>query len=322
MKVKDFFKGDLDGDIDTAGIDAGTLQQMILFHELGHCLLGSSENKADTFAALMMLRHGKNDKILPLMATWREFDEWTNPDFAGDYFISNTLWSVLGIEGQLRASKKFMEMDVKDIASLANEVADKYGMSKEEIDHRRRFRVAMNKVLDMKAHYIEVDGGVQQVSAHEWMMELGGEFPEIARFGTLMENLKFGAVALEPFKSDVNAFKTGMTEIKVGGDRTARTFMAQYDAKHGVKKTNSFDDFGPRIGFRPMPKDDALKEIIAVDRKVEKIGFSFDNDVWVVRDKDTGAVLRAGSSSLGKQWEGNGYIPAAEPRIENLIAKR
>jgi hypothetical protein len=314
MTVTDFFKSDIRGGIDTSGISDENVQQLVMWHELGHCLLGMSENKADTFAALMSIRHGHNEKLLPLLATWREFDEWSKPEYEGDYFISKTLWNVIEIEPQLLKSKKFMSMSVKEIASLADEVSDKFALTKDQIEHMRRFRTALAAVFEMKAHYIKVDDGMKRVDPQEWMYSIP-DVPEFARFSTLIDNLRFGAVSLKPFEPDAKAFKITMKEVAAGGDRSARTLVAQYEKKHVAKKESptppGMDPFGPRIGFRAKPAH-AIDEIISVNKSAERINFSFNNDVWVVRDKETGSILRAGSSSLGQQWGAKGYDPLSE----------
>lgn len=312
--AEDFFSGTLKEGIDVEGVSNEDIQRTIMWHELGHCLLGSSENKADTFAALMTIRHMNNPNLLPVLASWREFDEMTSPEWSGDYFISQTLWKVVALEGKLRNSKKFMEMGVKDIASLAEEISGTYAFKPESIEHMRRFRVALNRIYDKPRHYIRVAGGMKRVGPEDWVLAHVDQFPEFKRFDSLADNLKVGATPLHPFVSDPAAFRATMKKLSDAGDRTARAFLKAYDHPR-IPKNKMAADIGPRIGWRAKPSH-MLGEIIKVNKDSERIKFSYDNDVWVVQDKVSGNVLRAGSSSLGHQWSVRDYkvqISAPKP---------
>lgn len=308
--VREFFK-DTEYGVDVSGIKNEDLYQVMLWHELGHCLLGGSENKADTFSALMNIRYSDNRKIIPLLATWRELDEWSAPEFDGDYFVSKTLWNVLAVEDQLRNSPKFMSMGIRDIASFANEVAEKFGFSNEEIEHRRRFRVSLNTIADMKAHYIPIENGVQKVRAEDWVAFHSETVAEFSRITALIENLKFGSVALKPFEPDLNDFKSSIKEMGKGGDKTAGVLLRSYTKNYKISAVNREEKIGPRIGFRPN-QSEGLNEVIAVKKDSQKITFSENNNIWVIHDKLTGNLVSAGSVTLDRKWSVIGYNPPEE----------
>lgn len=312
MTAQDFFAGFIEEAVEAHGVDDEAMQRTIMWHELGHCLLGVSENKADTFAALMTIRHLNNPNIIPLLASWREYDEWTRPEWSGDYFISKTLWSLQKIESKLRHSAKFMSMSVREIASLAEEVAAQFGPSKAEIEHRRRFRGALAAIHGLKAHYVPARGGVKKVDVDEWMSSHADNVPEFRRLQSLKNNLQFGAIALQPFEVEASRFRNAMKKIAKTGDRSALAFLNRYEKPWRAKER---PDAGPApsIGFKPKPTG-AIDEIIAMDRASERIDFSMNNDVWVVRDRASGSIRRAGSISLGREWGAKGYDPLAARR--------
>jgi len=312
QSVREFFH-DEDGEMDISGVSREDLYKSIFWHELGHCLLGGSENKADTFSALMTIRHSDNRKILPMLATWRELDEWSSPEFGGDYFISKTLWNILAVEDRLRNSPKFMSMGMKEIASLANELAEEFGLSNEEIEHRRHFRVSLNEIGNMKAHYIPVESGVQRVAPEDWVTYHAQTIPEFARLKTLSNNLMFGAVTLKPFETNSNGFKSILKEMSKGGDKTASAMLRDYTKPHKVPDLDD-EKIGPRIGFRPATAP-GFNEIIEFKKESEQIRFSQDNNVWVVQDKATGDIVGAGSISLDRRWGVKGYDPSQDASL-------
>lgn len=298
MTAKQYFAGSADVPVSMSGVDDETMHRVAMWHELAHCMIGASENTADVFAALMEIRHSKNDKIVPTLAAWREFDEMTNPALTGDRAVSTTLWSLHKIEGKLRKGKKFMTMGAKEIAGLATEIVAEFGPGKEQRAHVKRFRAAMNGVAAMKAHYLPVDGGVKTVTLDEWIAARAKSVPEFKRFESVLKAIKGGAQPLEPQFVDVESFATTMKKLVADGDPTASAFLGFYEDPQRLRTVASAA-LDQRVGFR---QEFVVRQIVQFDQKHERIGFSYDNDVWQITDAKTGDFVKSGSITLGCEW--------------------
>jgi hypothetical protein len=299
MTAKQYFTGGSNVVVSTAGVDDEAMQRVAMWHELGHCMLGPSDAAADVFAALMEIRHTKSGKVIPLLASFREFEELTSPSIADDKLISPTLWSLNKIEAKIRKSKKFKEMSLKDVASLATEIVSEYGPGKDQKAHAKRFRAAVNGIVAMKAHFAHVADGMQPISAEQWMDARAKDIPEFARLRSVVSNIKRGASSLAPQNFDGEAFAGAMERLAKSGDPTADAFLGFYRDPESLRTVAS-PALDARVGLRQI--DASAGETIKFDRKNERISFGFDNDVWQITNAETGEFVRSGSVSLGCQW--------------------
>ena len=126
-------------DVKRQGLDDLTFHRMTITHESGHCLLGSSEAKADAYMALVMLRDPSFPKeALAAWANWREREEWTLAMPEDDHFTAKSVWAVLQRADSLRADPAFMAMSLEEVAGVANAIVEEVGMrpAEQEIHNR------------------------------------------------------------------------------------------------------------------------------------------------------------------------------------------
>jgi len=300
MTAKDFFARGSGIGINAAGVDDETTQRIAMWHELGHCLLGNSDNKADIFAALMEIRSGKNSKVIPLLAAFNEFEEMTNPLKADDRVVSPMLWSLTKIEDKLRNSTKFKEMSLKEVASLASEIVTDYSPGKDQKAHIRQFRQALNGIVGMRAHYVQVSDGLRAVNVEQWIEARAREIPEFKRLLSVVANLKQGA-PLPVYESvDIDKFTDAIVRLAKAGDPTAIAYQAFYQGTEYPQMASSAS-LAERVGMRqiePIGVGD-----IKFDPARERISFSFDNDLWEIRNSQTGDLVKTGSVSFDSRWQ-------------------
>lgn len=318
MNAREYFAGKSSVSVNTAGLDDETMQRFAMWHEAGHCLLGSSDAAADVFAVLMEFRHSNAPgKLVPLLASFREFEEMTSPTITDDRLVSSTLWSLNKIEAKIRKSKTFKAMGLKEVASLASEIVAEFAPAKEQRAHVARFRAAVNGIVSMKVHFAPVADGVKPISAEQWIEARSKAIPEFARLRTVVANLKGGMTILEPQGYDAASFASAISGLARSGDPTADSAFDAYKdpARLRTVASASFDD---RIGLRRVATN--LGNTIKFDRSSERMSVSPDNDVWEIRNAETGDFVKSGSVSLGSEWaqaEYPKFLPPAQVAFGN-----
>ncbi len=210
------------------GLDDGLVHRMTLLHEVGHCLLGVSEAKADAFAALMLLRDPSFPKeALSFWATWREKLEWSTPELEDDHFTAKAVWSVIERSEALRADPAFATMGVEDMANLASELVDARGQTLpqelEAVASRRAIRAGIAAVEPRAAKGIGFEPLAEWLVRHQ-------DIPEAARLLGLQANLAEGAGAMAPFESEPGSFREALGDLARGGDPVASAMAKAYDA--------------------------------------------------------------------------------------------
>lgn len=202
------------------GIDPEGFHWFALRHELGHCLLGASEARADAFAALMGLRDGSLDRgRLAVLAAYREAEEWLSPDPDDDHFSSASLWGIVRRTEALAADPRIKAMGVERVAELARDAADRLGLDRRAVEEAKAVR---RGALAARALHPAGPEGLGGFVA--WARSHPG-VPALARLAAAMENLAAGAGPMPPFAPDAMALRAALAGLAHSGDRTAAAML-------------------------------------------------------------------------------------------------
>lgn len=286
---------------DTGGMDADQFHRHGLYHEIGHCLLGGSEAKADTFAALMMLRHTDIPMdALTALAGFRELAETTSPDPNDDHFVAASLWRVVQIGDQLRASDRFMAMDIGEIATVAEAIGDRFASMPDETRGIRSFRAAFNHAAQAKVHYVLQPGGLRPTDFQGWLVA-NAKIPEFGRIvalarrlaGTGGEDERAGSGRV---KFDPQRVRTALAALSDKGDPTARTLLLQMGRRMPPLSSPPEHMIGANVMVpftygKPALSDD----LIGFDVGTQTLSFDASQQTYDVRDRYSGASVRTGT---------------------------
>lgn len=283
--------------------------QITLWHEVGHCLLGPDEAKADTFGALMAVRFTDiSKKGLSVYAGIREMTEWTTSIVDDNHVMSKPLWAVAARMDALRQDKRFMSMGMEEIAELTQSFVAKEGPKPDEIRHVMRFRAAFREAATAKVHWAKAEGGVKPVPFFKWMQAGAKSIPEIARLLDLQKMLKDGT---EPVTSPVTTgsydLKVTLAALKEQGDPTAGRML-----KGLAQKTPTIVDTSEMWAKINPLRFDAAKfadMVVPFDPKKQRIAFSHDQERFAVSD---GTRVVASGTSAGM----TGTVPATEVDLD------
>lgn len=281
--LKPFFSRAIGVPVETKAIDDVSAHRMFIWHELGHCLLGASEAKADTFAALMVLRHTKLDGAIDLLATWREVMEFTG-ERGDDHFMSASLRGVALRADALRADKRFMSMDMKEIAALAKSMSEELAAKPSEVKDTMTFRSALTEARGLKAHYVRSDEGLRRVGFGEWI-SANADIPELGRIRDAFERLSTGTTGPQaPYKIDLVSLRASLAALAAQGDPTARAMVKGLDRGRKAAKEDRHDDgIGVKIPYE-FTKDAYQGQVIAFDRSCQKAIVSDDGGRYAIHD--------------------------------------
>lgn len=268
--------------VNTGSLDNETAHRMFFWHEVGHCILGPSEAYADTFAALMMVRHTSTKDALAVVATWREVSELTTPDVDDDHFMSASLWRVVERSSALRSDPTFMSMDMKGVAALAKSMADTFALTEADQAEIVAFRKAVSAAAGAKAHYVRTEEGLQRVGFGDWLRS-HSRVPEFARLIRSIDSLMGGVVSQSPYKPRSSSeFRKDLSEIAGRGDPTAKLMLRGLDRKSGPAERHEAS-MGIKIPYE-FGTDAYHGQVIDFDPKCQTILFSPDNDRYAIRD--------------------------------------
>ena len=210
-----------------SGLDDALFHRMSLTHEVGHCFLGSSEAKADAFAALRMLQDPSVTKeSLAAWATWRERDEWTLAETSDDHYTAKAVWSVIERADALRTEASFRDMDFEGLANLADALVDGKGLTlaeEDEITSVRRGIVAGVRSV-MPGAKVR-DGAIPIIG---WLKR-HRDLPAVGRVLATIEGAVRGPKVLEPYQAEPGAFRKAVAALAASGDRIAAKVVAAYD---------------------------------------------------------------------------------------------
>lgn len=280
--LQPFFSRAIGIPVKTKAIDDVNAHRMFLWHELGHCLLGASEAKADTFAALMVLRHTKLEGAIDLLATWREVLEFIS-DRGDDHFMSASLRAVSARAEALRADKRFMSMDIKEIAALAKSMSDEFAASPAEVKDAMTVRSALAEAQGLKAHYVRTDEGLRRVGFGEWV-NANAAIPELGRIKDAFERLANGTTGRqEAYTIDLPALRASLAVLAAQGDSTARAMVKGLDRGRKSKAAAHDEGIGVAIPY-DFRQDPYHGQVIAFDRSCQKAIVSDDGGRYAIHD--------------------------------------
>lgn len=284
---------------DTGGMDAEHFQQLGLYHEIGHCLLGNSEAKADTFAALMMLRHTDLPlEALTVLASFRELSELTTPDPNDDHFIAASLWRVVEIGDRLRASERFMSMDIGEVATVADSIGDRFASMPDEMRSIRSFRSAFNQAAQAKVHYVAERDGLRPTDFEGWLVA-NARIPEIERVIELSRKLSGAGGTVARTKFDPQRVRTALAALSDKGDPTAKNLLRHMGRR--MRPIDSPPEYmigdNVRVPFK-YGRSALSDDLIGFDAGTQTVSFDASQQSYEVRDRFSGAPVRTGAVAL------------------------
>ena len=247
------------GRVETGTLDVETFHWFALMHELGHCLLGDSEARAETFAALMGLHEERVSRDeLGVLARYREADEWTNPDAADDHFVSAPVWEVLRRAPALKADPAFMALSVEKVASLARSVADRYAPGRMGVLESQAVRRSLAEASrsDMYAE------APDPTAAFRGWVKAHVDVPVLARYDGALSALEAGGGVPPRWTLDLNGFRDAMIRLALTGDRTAAKVLAAL--RYPDAAESAVPDFADDIPLARRPSGFDW-DVVAVD---------------------------------------------------------
>lgn len=275
-------------DVKRQGLDDETFHRMTIIHESGHCLLGSSEAKADAFMALMVLRDPSFPKgALAAWANWREREEWTLAMPEDDHFTAKSVWAVLQRADALRADPAFRAMSVEEVAGVANAIVEEVGMGPAEQAEVSSVRRAIHEGVLSVAPKAGLREGAAPLG--RWFVQ-NRDVPEFARIVDLHVEAQAGPKAVAPYEVRAGAFREAIGKLAASGDKVAAAMVRGYDTKpdansDAAKEVASLHsaDEGlvpykfPRTAYQAKvvtamgPSVPALRASLAVDEPEEEV---------------------------------------------------
>lgn len=209
------------------GLDAETFHKLVVTHEVGHCLLGLSEAKADAFMALMALRDPAFPKeTLQAWATWREQTEWTTPLTADNHFTAKSLWAVLERADALRADPAFRAMDIEGIAGLAKAIVEERGLRPGEEEEVSAVRRGIRAAVALVAPRAGREEGAMPLLP--WL-RAHADVPALARVAAVLDAAVSGARPMRPFEARPGELRAAVARLAAGGDRIAAAVASGFD---------------------------------------------------------------------------------------------
>jgi hypothetical protein len=212
----------------SGSLDEETFQRTAIVHEIGHCLLGASEAKADAFAMLMSLRDPGFDKAtVAAWASWREREEWTLAVTEDDHNTAKALWAILERADELRADPAFRALDIEGIAGLAKAFVEERGFAPGEeaevASVRRGIRAGVLSVAPR--------AGLKEGASPLFGWLRGhADIPAVGRIVALVDNALEGARPLPPFEARPGEFRAAIAALADKGDPVAKAIAKGYDA--------------------------------------------------------------------------------------------
>ncbi len=201
-------------------------QTLMTWHEVGHCLLGASEMKADVFGMLMGVQSGVSRDAVAGVANARESSDFINPDPMDPHVTAAAVSLIARRYDELRADPRFMALDMGGVANFAKEIADRY-----EPDAR-----AMREIADVRrmimaafmngAYWVHRDRGMVATDFQGWLKEHEAESPVFARLLDLRDRLKDMSKVPTRFRLDERGFVEAVRSLAQKGDPTAKGMVA------------------------------------------------------------------------------------------------
>lgn len=286
-----------------SGVTDEVWHRLMLWHEVGHCLTGSLESRADAFSMLKMMSELKRTDFVDVLIAVRELMERVSTPY-DDHIISPTLRNAL----QSYGNAEFMEKphtlrelgaiaDKLEVSIDAHAILIRNWLAMTRYDEKR-------KDFDLKRtdYLVPVKEGYVVANFDGWL-KAAASIPEVGRIRELLNYLTGDPATRKapgPFNTDRAASAKAVEALAEAGDPTIRDIAPVF----GV--TNFSSDV-PLSGTDALPSHaDVPGRLIAFDRTAAVVKFSKDLRSFLVRNSATRHPVVAGDCDHGitKTFEG------------------
>jgi hypothetical protein len=271
-------------------IDDQQAHLAVLWHEVGHAILGPSEWKADAFAALKILLETGDVKQVEFYAAQRELDEWFSPP-REPHLISVALREILdrftaGDYGPVGHSHS-----LKAIAELVNQLPEADFSRFREV----RDAFAKAKIDPMRPYFVPVKEGMVSTDLVSWMRS-APQVPEFKRIIDLVDYVQADPRTrkLPPqFVANPDKTKLELERLADAGDPIARKLSGAF----GAKPISSNEPV--LVGDGLESAADVKGKLIEFDRSSAVVKFDLDVKEFTVRDGRTKRPVLVGDGNAG-----------------------
>jgi hypothetical protein len=269
-------------------LDDANAHRTVLWHEVGHCLAGGAEAKADAFGALKMMTDLKSTKTVETLTVTRELSEWLGPP-GDDHLISPALRGILTTYG----NEEFMtaKHSLKELAKIAMGVPDP------DLKRVSKVRDALGRVRvsEEQRYFVPVKEGYVATTMFNWLRASSSvpEFKRIIELTDLLVADPATRVLPAPFAADPKASTIAIAGLAAAGDPVARRIAP---ALGGVAASSDV----PITTGDGLPSAKAIEgRTIAFERASTVVKFSQDFSGFLIREAGTNKPLFAGNATKG-----------------------
>jgi hypothetical protein len=277
------------------GVDDVFYQRMMLWHEVGHCLSGGSEAKADVFAMLKMMAETRSRDGADYLIATREIMERVSMP-SDDHIISPTLRAALDAHGNPEFWNK--KRSLREMGTMADRMAtpiDAHAVFVRNVLAVARLQPGHKFKLEDARLLTPVKEGFAVVDFPTWV-RTARAIPEIGRIQELLDYLTGDPAtrkAPAPFVADAKASQAAVAALAAAGDPTARVLAPAL----------GLDEPSPNVPLASpatLPSHEEVGgKLIAFDRADVKVQFAQDLRAFLVRDAHSGKPLLSGDAARG-----------------------
>ncbi|MGY3582207.1 hypothetical protein ACVIGB_000868 [Bradyrhizobium sp. USDA 4341] len=278
-----------------SGVTDETWHRFAVWHEVGHCLLGSNEAKADAFGAMKTIADTNQVNILDDLIVVRELMERISTPL-DEHIISPTLRQL---------PKRYSGNPSVDAGRSLREIAQIVDKLQTPIDawtilfrnrlamthfdgKQRDFNVAQVRFL------VPVKEGFVATNFHGWL-KASTALPEVARIEQLIGYLSADPAAREvpgPFAVDRAASGKAVTALAGAGDPVARWIAPLFGPQQPSTEV-------PLVNDGLVSSSQVEGRLIAFDRSSAVVKYAKDLQSFLVRDAVTNRPVLAGNAKDG-----------------------
>lgn len=274
--------------VNMGALDDVSTYRAVLWHEIGHCIMGASEARADAFGALKMMVELKSTKMVETLAVTRELSEWLGP-IGDDHHISPALRSVMTSYG----TAEFMggKHSLKELANIAKSIPEP------DVERITAVRDALwrTHVSVDQRYFVPVKEGYVATTMFNWI-RASSSVPEFKRISELLDYLAAdpgSRVFPAPFVANDAVSAQAIDDLAAAGDPVARRVAPAFG---GVAASSDM----------PITTTDSLPSAmevqgrtIAFERTSAVVKFTKDFRGFLVREAGTNKPLFAGNATKG-----------------------
>lgn len=280
-----------------AALDDAAMHRLLLWHEVGHCLLGGSEAKADAFAVLKTMNDLKRTDFVDFAIAVRELMERTSsPD--DDHVISPTLRRAVAAHANAAFMSRAGAYSLRELGTMA----DALDITPDVRTVRIRNWTAMSRFDPVRRRFdpdrrylVPVKEGFAVTDFAGWL-KASAKVPEFRRVGDLLAWVQADPATRGPlpaFHDDPKASAQAISELAAAGDPVARRLLPVFEAPPA-----SSDRAVTPAADLPSQAEVGGR-LIAFDRSNVAVKFSMDDQSFLLRDAGTGAPVAAGDTANG-----------------------